>query len=247
MFRKQQQQQQPLKPMFYPTTDFFRGNSMTLLREYDWLSDYQKMKALQAEIQELKQNRLETKALPLKKSDLLKLAKGFFDEYRAERQKSIQRVFGDVRDGQVNPLSQLTESGSMRHPQMGTVSFLGGITWAEIEAAIKALPRDGGSLSLSDREKSLSLLDSRIAKLQSELDEIFPKSSQFRRMGLSGDARDKLVAHWCKLQKRIDAPCSPTGYDLTLSSAAEQIAHAELKISDFINENAEFRPHDPNE
>lgn len=174
------------------------------------------------------------------KRDLLKLLKGFFSEYQAKRKEIIQDVFGSVQAGDKNPFFL-----SRCRSNFNGLSLQLSIDWSEIESAIKAMPNNGRSLSLKDRKVTISHLNLRISKLEADLEEIFPKSSYYRRMGAGPDARDALVEWWIKLQRQVDGPIGPTGFLLSLSNPKEQQAHKKLRISDFVNKDAKFRPHDP--
>ena len=224
----------------------FRGRSdIRLLEQYEWLDDYFRLQSIQAELKDLGRQRAKTAELPVTNAEMLKICKDHHENYKLGRRQLIQKALQDIRDDR-DPIKGLTFSGNLVGHSVGSIKFFGFIDWPEIEAAIKALPKNPAALSTSDRIKTLKYIDERIAKLRSEVEKIFPKgTSRFRVSGFGGDIRDTFVEHWIQIQKKCDGPVGPFGTALKYSSDAEKAAFTRLGIGNFVKKDAPYQPNDP--
>jgi len=220
---------------------FWSGDLKNFLRSYNWIDSFQKAKSLQAELSELKKKLKAAKNLSITQAELLKLAKKFYEEYRAERTQEIQKALKDCHIGG-NPFLKLSGLGQLRGHRFGSIFFKGFIEWPEIEAAVKSMPDHG--VEEKDRIVAVNHIEKRIAELEKQLDEVFPKDSPYRKYGVP-DVRDEFVKLWIKVQKECDGSASPFGIALKHSREAEKLAHVRLKIDTFISPDAPFRPRDP--
>ncbi|MBW1726611.1 MAG: hypothetical protein JRJ62_03310 [Deltaproteobacteria bacterium] len=214
------------------------------LRDYQWIGNYQKCISLKAEIADLEEMQRKTRSAPLKNSELLNSAKKWFEEYQEHRISMIQAAILNSSHSGSNPFLDLSRTGKLNLLNIGSRDFFGFIRLEEIQSAISRLD-DSASLSQKDREKALQHTEKRLAGLKKQLEDLFPKNSQFRMAGAKdSDVRGEFISIWIEVQKQCDAPCGPTGVDLKYSSEAEQRAYKELQIDSFINKNSKFKPYD---
>lgn len=228
------------KPMIRPGRwGFFERDIATFsaLREYDWITNYQKTMSLKAEIFDLEKLQKKTRAASPTKQELLGIAKNWFQELQELRISKIQTAVITSGNKGRNPFLNLA--------QQSKVNPLGySLTWPEIESAIKRID-DSKALKIKDREKTLNHIESRLSLLNQELLNLYPKSSRFRQTGAKdSDIRSELLLVWTKVQRQVDAPCGPTGKILASSTIKEQEAYGLFKIDQFIDPTANFRPYE---
>ena len=219
------------------------SDTFSRLREFEYVPDYQRTLALEAEIFDLRELRQKTRNAPVPKSELLKVARKWFQEIQDQRIKILQDAISSAGIKGKNPFLNLTQHGNLSSFAVGTRNFFGFLSWPEVESAIGRLSDDEKALSQRDRGKALDHIDKRLRGLEAELEEIYPKNSRFRRAGaVGGDLRGELISIWLRIQKQCNAPCGPTGEALKYSNPKEQGVYELLKIGQFLNPDADFQP-----
>lgn len=67
-----------IKPMIMPNKDFFHGGGLDFLRNYDWIEEYRKTKAIQAELRELVEDRKKNRSFTCGQKGSAEIVKRFF-------------------------------------------------------------------------------------------------------------------------------------------------------------------------
>ena len=234
---------QPQLQMFRQVSleDLNRRLFYSEMKDFGWVEEYFEFTAAKAELQELRKERKALQIHPLTNKSKLKALKPFYDRFREGYVKKLSQCFSGWNAGGHDPFINLLTHGKLFNDRLGDVAFPANISWKDLEEAVLMIPEQPGAISLEQRSKAVSELDSKISQKEVEFKNLRSKNKRFFNRGTS-DLREDFVNWWVQIQRKVNAPCGPNGVHLDYSSPEERAAYEKLKIRDFINKSAKFQP-----
>lgn len=210
---------------FYPALD-----------RYEWVDDYLKSLEIQDEIRRLRDRKKALRRTSSTKTDYKRRLKESFDAFQARRQQFL-RNFLKKNERSNDPFGRFERGGPLQQ------YFGPSISWEEVAAAADQLDVSGG-ITDSRRDKELESIEKNLAQLKEQLRKVTaPSYFGLKDAAVTGDSRQRFVAHWHGQQAKCCEPCGPRGITLELSVPNEREAYDKLKIFNSINSKTKNQPH----
>lgn len=204
---------------------------------FDWLDEYFRTQALQAELKEMTAEKNRISSMSTTKTERAEALRQYYGNYQERRLQILSAFFDDYK-GAGDPFKYLKDS---HLPSKGRDFVLPPfIEKSEIEKICLSL-REGG-VSQKEKNKKREALEKRIQEIEAELCMVFPDKYAGRNRE---DMRAILVKHWIHIQSKASEPVNPEGWNLgKYGTAAEKIAWKKLNLSDFVNKQG-IKGYDP--
>jgi len=204
------------------------------LNNFDWCEDFLACERIKRELHELGENKKQLREIPSTKKAFEKRLKDSFEKYQERRKNWLIRYLKTV---------ERSDDPFKRFERAIRIDYFKFLSWGEVEEALSEMTF-GEGISDSKRDEQMSQINTRIAKLESELKALSPQIFfPFVDGSCVGDIRVSFVRHWLSIQDRCCEPCNPCGIALEQSPDLEKQAYETLRIAKAINFDTRLRPY----